>query len=254
MSLHVEIHGAEQNPTVVFLHAIATSGQMWRPQIEQLASSFRVVTVDLPGHGRSPMPSPGDDLGTYASAVVESLAAQNITSFSLVGLSLGGMVAVRIAAEYPAVVSNVVLACCGARTSSEAAEVWRERIERVHESGMTSEVEPTIERWFTPRFIADEPATIDWVHDMIRHTPAGGFTAAASAISSMDHTSLLTRITAPTLVISGKQDTAVPAAATSLLSAGISGARGDVLDAAHLASVEAPVDFGDAVRRFVTST
>ncbi|RYD27304.1 MAG: alpha/beta fold hydrolase, partial [Lysobacteraceae bacterium] len=97
MTLAVQIEGRDDAPAVVLLHAIATSSKLWAPQVAPLAADFRVIRVDLPGHGASPLLPGCADYESYADAVVSALADRGIDKFVLVGLSFGAMVAMQIA-------------------------------------------------------------------------------------------------------------------------------------------------------------
>src|SRR5690606_37294690 len=102
--------GPADGQAVVLLHAIATDSNLWSAQVPVWATAFRLVCVDLPGHGGSPDIDADLDLDGYADCVLDVLDELHIDTASLVGLSLGGMVAQAFALKYPARVRSLVLA------------------------------------------------------------------------------------------------------------------------------------------------
>ncbi|MDR6511891.1 3-oxoadipate enol-lactonase/3-oxoadipate enol-lactonase/4-carboxymuconolactone decarboxylase [Novosphingobium capsulatum] len=251
MTLAIHIDGPAGAPPLVFLHAIATSAALWRPQVDQLSQRFRVVRVDLPGHGASALLPEGAGFADYADAVAETLSTHGIDRFSLVGMSFGAMVAMRVALRHATRVERLVLACCAARTPPPVAAMWHERIAMVEREGIETQVETSLDRWFTPDFAAASPQTLDWVRGMIRQTPAAGFVAAARIIATLDHMALLPKLAMPCLVLAGAEDKAAAPAMMQDFAAHIPTARFATLPAAHLANVEAPGAFGETIARFV---
>lgn len=250
MNLRLRSDGADDSPVVVLLHSIATSSAMWAPQVPVLARQSRVVRVDLPGHGASE-PLRTTRFAEHADAVVESLTASGIDRFTVVGLSMGAMVAAQVAARHAPRVDGVVLACAGIASNEHAAQLWRDRIAAVESGGIESQIEQTLARWFTPEFAAQSPHTLGWIRSMIAQTGATGFVDAATAIAQLDQRAVLAQIDADCLVIAGRHDKAVPPEAVRAVADAVPGARFESVDAAHLANVEAPVAFTELVAEFV---
>jgi pimeloyl-ACP methyl ester carboxylesterase len=112
--LHSEAFGSE-GPTLVLLHGWGRSADALRPLAELLASGCRVVLIDLPGFGRSPLPFGASNDGggwstlEYSERVKSFLDQSGITECILVGHSFGGRLSVRLAAKYPEMVKGLVL-------------------------------------------------------------------------------------------------------------------------------------------------
>lgn len=251
MTLAVHVDGDKAAPAIVFLHAIATSAALWSPQVAPLAERFRVVRIDLPGHGDSPVLPESASFADYADAVANTLARHRIDRFALVGMSFGAMVAMQVAVRHAARVERLVLACCAARTPSNVAAMWHERIAAVEEGGMSTQEETSLARWFTPGFAAASATTLDWVRGMIGRTPPAGFRAAARIIADLDHVALLPHIRMPCLVLAGEQDKAAPPEGMRGFSTDIPDARFATVPAAHLANVESPSAFTEVIARFM---
>ncbi len=144
MSCAYRIEGRADGPPVVLLHAIATDSSMWLAQIPVWAGMFRLICMDLPGHGNSPEADEELDLAGYADCVREVLDAERIGSASLVGLSFGGMVAQAFALSYPERVRSLVLAHTSARTVEAVRGIWDGRIAQLEKEGMAAQVTPTL--------------------------------------------------------------------------------------------------------------
>lgn len=251
--LHLDVFGAESAPAVVLLHPIATRAEAWRLQIPVLARRFRVIVPDLPGHGRSAALPPGAALHDYAAAVLLALEPLGLREFSLAGLSFGGMVAQAIALAAPSRIRRLVLAHCGAVTPAPVRAVWQQRVADAQAGGMAQQVRPTLDRWFTPDFLARAPATTDWIGRMVADTSVTGYTTAVHAICGLDHIASLGRLEMPTLVIAGQQDMAVSPAVSQALAACIQHAELRLMaDAAHMSHVEQAATFTETVDAFLS--
>lgn len=246
------IDGAADAPPLVLLHPIATHGGIWAPQLPAWASAFRVVRIDLPGHGASAAPAQAMVMAGYAQAVFDTLDALGIAQSALVGLSLGGMVAQAMALLQPARVRALVLAHTSARTDAPVREIWERRLEQFERHGLEAQVAPTLERWFTRAFAGACPLTLAWVAGQIRATSDAGYAAAVRAIQQLDHLDRLHELTMPTMVLAGDADAAVPPSAAAAMARRIPGAELVVLeDAAHLGNVQQPLRFTESVARFL---
>ncbi|GAA1296055.1 3-oxoadipate enol-lactonase [Saccharothrix xinjiangensis] len=245
---HVE-HGPPDGPVVVLSGSLGSDLGMWDPQVRPLAEAgFRVVRYDHRGHGASPVP-PGPyrlaDLADDATALLDRLGARRA---HWVGLSLGGMVGMWLAAHHPERVAGLVLCCTS--TAPGPPEGWAERAAAVRAGGAVAVADAVVARWFTPGWLAADPGRAARYRDMVAATPAEGYASCCTAIATMRLTDVLPRITAPTLVLSGAEDPATPPEHGERIARAIRGARLEVVaGAAHLGNVEQPGRFTDEVLR-----
>ncbi len=124
MPLRAEMAGDPANPAVVFLHGLGVSSWMWADQVQHLSDRFCCITVDLPGNGASHQ-VPWRSFDDSAAAVAEVIATTPVGRAHVVGLSLGGYVAVALTARHPAVVDNVVVSGI---TAEPLLPAWRYRL------------------------------------------------------------------------------------------------------------------------------
>jgi 3-oxoadipate enol-lactonase len=209
---------------------------MWDAQADALRD-FDVVRPEHPGHGGEPMIEL-HDVGDLARRV---LATEQSERFSFVGLSLGGAVGMRLALDAPERLDRLVLACTSARFGDSKG--WDERIELVRTKGMEGVADAVLPRWFTPAF--DD---VQRFRTMLVATPPEIYIRYCDVLRDFDLRRALGTIEAPTLVIAGAEDPTSPPAQVESLAAEIPDAHVVVIPrAAHLANVERPDEFNDAL-------
>jgi 3-oxoadipate enol-lactonase len=246
------VDGPADAPVVVLLHAIGTDAMLWSPQWPVWSQAFRVVRIDLPGHGASAPPQGQPVLADYAHQVCEVLDGLHVERAAIVGISLGGMVAQALALRHPSRTWALVLAHTSARTEAPVRDIWDRRLEQFARHGLAAQAPATLERWFTRAFAEASPLTLEWLAAQIRATHPTGYVAAVRAIQGLDHLERLHEIKVPVLVIAGEADSAVPPAAAAAMAERITGARLVVLSgAAHLGNIEQPVAFTEHVGAFL---
>jgi 3-oxoadipate enol-lactonase len=240
-----EVTGPDDAPVLVLSNSLGSTTAMWDPQVPTLAERLRVVRYDHRGHGDSPVP-PGPyelaDLGADALALLDRLGVQRA---HWCGLSLGGMVGMWLAVNAPERVDRLVLCCTSAKLGPP--EMWADRAATVRAEGVEAIADAGIGRWLTAGFIEREPAVAADMRAMLAATPAEGYAGCCSAIEHMDLIAELRAIRAPTLVIAGTQDPATPPEHGERIAAGIPSARLELVDAAHLATIEQPAAMTELV-------
>ncbi len=250
--LAYSLHGDENRPAVVLSHALATSMEIWAYQLPLLAHRYRVLCYDLRGHGRSATPGNSYTLEELASDVARLLDHLQIPRATFVGLSIGGMVGQVFALRYPDKLSGLVLCSTGSRTEPQAKATIEDRIQKVRAEGIESQVQPTLARWFSAKFVQESPAAMAWVSDLILATSADGYAGCARAVQGLDTTDALAEIRVKTLMIAGEFDLAFPEKVSRAIQQKI--ANSDVIllqDAAHLGNVEKAHRFNEILLDFL---
>ena len=231
-----------EGPTVLMGSSLGTSLQMWDEQLP-LADRFRLIRYDHRGHGRSPAPPGPYEIADLAGDVLEL----GLGRTHYVGLSIGAMIGMWIAAHAPERIDRLVVICTSAQLGPPS--MWQERAAKVLEAGSIEPVaDAVVDRWLTPAFTAEHPDARAKLRGMLTSADPAGYAACCGAIERMDLRADLGRITAPTLVISGADDLATPVEHQRLIAEAIPGARHEILSpAAHVAAVEQ----ADAVNRLI---
>ncbi len=106
------LSSGEDGPTVILLHGLGASAEVWLPNIDALARNHQVLVPDLAGFGRSDKPSPSFSPLDYASIIDDFLKALNVKKASLIGHSLGGGIALHYALQFSQKVEKLVLVDC----------------------------------------------------------------------------------------------------------------------------------------------
>ncbi|MGW5786938.1 alpha/beta fold hydrolase [Streptomyces sp. NPDC003757] len=238
--LHLAETGGD-GPLVLCLHGIGSSSAAFAPQTGALAAAgHRVVAWDAPGYGRSADPVGDLTLDDYADTAAAVIRSRD-TEAHVVGVSWGGVIALRLATRHPDLVASLTVADStpGSGTSPEKAAAMRARAPELERLGARAFAE---ERG--PRLLSQDapPAlvrrVVDTMADAIR--PAG-YRQAAESMAATDLRGELADVTAPTLVLCGDQDRITGPDASQVLAGGLHRtAYVIVKDAGHLANQEQP--------------
>ncbi|HWB23105.1 MAG TPA: alpha/beta hydrolase [Gaiellaceae bacterium] len=242
-------------PAIVFVHGHPFNRRMWQPQLEGLADEFRVVAPDLPGYGESPVRGATISMRALADSVVELLDALEIATAVVVGLSMGGLVAMELGLGYPERVAGLVLAATtAAPVGPGEAEQRRAAAAEMEENGMLKTALEMGGRLFGPRARKD-PALVGAVFEMMITTrPVGAAAALRGRAERPDYSSLLPALTVPALVIAGDEDDYAPAPIRNQLVGSLPEPQLLLLeDVGHLPNLEEPDVFNAALRAFASA-
>jgi len=245
------IEGPAGAPVLVLGDPIGTTREVWSHQVPVLSRYFRVLRYEPRGHGAPGAQSPAPR-GPYAIAelgadVLATLNDYDVERFAFAGVSLGGMTGLWLAANAPGrVISLAVL--CAALTPLPSARAWHDRAALVRAQGMAPLAATAVPRWFTPAFMAREPAQVETVTRMLTGTSPEGYAGCSEAIAAVDLRPQLPRVRARTLIVSGAEDVAAPPSVGAYTARNIPGARLAVVQAAaHFAHYEKPGPVTDAL-------
>jgi 3-oxoadipate enol-lactonase len=246
VAVHAVVEGPADAPVLLLSNSLGADLAMWDPQVPALTELFRVVRYDTRGHGRSPVPDGDSTIDDLADDVVALLDRLEVPTAHVAGLSIGGMTALRLAVREPQRVQTLAVLCSSAYTGN--AQSWRDRAHTVRTEGTAAIADPVISRWFTPGYAAANPDLIARLRATFAAHPDDGYAGVCAAIAGMDQRADLGRITAPTLVVSGAEDAALPPEHQRAIADGIPGARLLSLSpAAHLANIEQAQQVTDAL-------
>jgi len=252
ISMHYMLEGPESAPVITLSHSLATDLTMWEPQMESLLASYRVLRYDTRGHGKTSVPRGHYSLEMLAEDVLGLLQALGIRKTAFMGISMGGMIGQVLGLKAPDLIEALILCDTSSRIPEEAKPVWNERIETVQSKGMESQVESTIERWFTPPFREERPEVVEKIVAMIRATSPLGYIGCGHAIRDLNLTDKIPDIRVPTLIIVGEDDPGTPVSASRVIHEKIKGSELVILkSAAHLSNIEQAEAFNKAVLGFL---
>ncbi|NDZ96344.1 3-oxoadipate enol-lactonase [Streptomyces sp. SID6673] len=233
------VSGRADGPVVVLSNSLGSTYRMWDAQLGALEERFRVVRYHTRGHGASPIPQGPYTIDDLADDLIALLDRLDVERAHVVGLSLGGMTAMRVAVRNPERVNALGLLCTGAQLTPSSA--WTDRANTVRAQGSGAVAEAVVQRWFTPEYLADNPDSRRYHETMVADTSAEGYAGCCEAIAVMDQRADLASITAPTLAIAGADDPATPPPKLAEIADSVTNGRLLVVPhSAHLANAEQP--------------
>lgn len=246
----VHVHG--RGPLCVLLHGYPLDHRMWLDTLRSpLAAQRTLVAIDLRGHGQSPFA--GDAVHTMdllANDVQNAIKTLGDEPADVVGLSMGGYVALALVAAAPELVRSLVLSNTKATADSAAAQQARQAaIDTVVKDGRRAIATAMLPKLLAPGADALLQAR---VQSMIEETATETIVADLRGLAARpDRSDLLARIAVPTLAVVGEHDAITPVADAEFLATHIPGGRMVVVPGAgHLTPMEAPAAFAAAVGGF----
>jgi 3-oxoadipate enol-lactonase len=252
IQVQYDLAGPDDAPWLVCLHSLATDASVWDGQVGPLSSRFRVLRLDMRGHGGSESSPPPYTLEMLVDDVVAVLDALRIERCHVMGLSIGAMVTMGLAIGHPNRVDRVVVADARADAPPPYVAMWDAAIAAIPEGGMGPVIETSLERWFSAAFRETHPDTVARVRARALKTSVDGFIGCARAVQGVAYMPQLDRIAAPTLFITGENDPAAPPATMSAMASRVAGAELRIIPgAAHLTPIEAPDEFLALVAGFL---
>lgn len=255
MAIYAEVAG--EGPQLVLVHEGICDSRMWDLQWEQWSRSRRLLRVDLRGFGRSPL-----EAGPFAHArdVIEAIERHGFGPTALLGVSLGGRVALEVAVARPELVSALVLVAPGMpghEWSEELRARWGEEEAAFEAGDLDGAVEASLRTWVDgPRREPEDvdPVVRSLVGEMQRraYELQGVVDEDEEELFVEDVAQRLGDVRAPTLVIVGEEDQPDMHAIAKRLAAEIPGARLETIaDTAHVPSMERPREFDELVLPFL---
>jgi 3-oxoadipate enol-lactonase/4-carboxymuconolactone decarboxylase len=243
IAVHACVDGPPQGPAVLLLHSLGTALGIWEPQAAALARrGFRVLRMDMRGHGlteATPGPYTMDGLAADAFRLLDALG---VPAAHVGGISIGGRIALHMAAQAPARVLSLLP--CDTALEFPPRETWQQRMEAVGAGGIAQVAEATLGRWVLDPSLASSRG----LRRMLLATDPAGWLGCAAALRDCTAAELAGRIACPTTVIVGEQDQSTPPAAAAAIQAAIPGARlVTIAEAAHIPSLEREPAFTRAV-------
>lgn len=237
-------------PPLVLLHAFPFDARLWQAVTPALAARHRVIAPDLRGFGDSPLGGTPYSIADLADDVAGLLAALGIERAAIAGLSMGGYVALALAARHPTRLGALVL--CDTKAGPDTPEARRARdeaIATVRSRGVDAYLDGVLPRLVSPRAPDEVRAQ---ARALGRQSPDAVVAGLQALRDRPDRRAELAAIDCPTLVLVGADDGLTPPAEAHSMAQAIPGAREVVLEAAgHLSCLEAPDAFSRALAEFL---
>jgi len=245
-NLYYDLVGSEADPVVCFTHSLAADSGMWAEQLPVLiGAGFRVLRLDMRGHGGSDA-VPGDyTMEQLADDVVTVINALGIGQVHYVGLSIGGMFGQAFALKHGDRVKSLILCDTHSASVRDAKEQWAPRIAAVKQANSLMPIaDATMERWLTDRYKQANPKRWKQIRETVVGTTPQGYYGCVAAIQNFDFRAQLPSLMVPVLVLCGADDPGAPPSESRQIVELLPKARyEEIADARHLPNVEHPEIF-----------
>jgi len=234
---------------VVLLHGWMCNRGFWREQVGPLSASHRVLALDFRGHGGSEVTDPGYTLDRLAEDVHEAMRALDATPAVVVGHSMGGMVAQRLAAVHPGKLTALVLVTTTA--AADRSLISRRIRDDTPAEGFRAALLRHFPGWFLP---TSDHELAEWVRSEMLRTPEHVALSLVDDYADVDLRPGLPHIQVPTLVIGATGDASTPPLMSEEIARLVPGATLAVIDGAgHFVQLERPREVNQALLEFFHS-
>lgn len=228
---HVREEGPQGAPALLLLHSLGTTMEIWAPQVPALARQYRVVRMDLRGHGLSGATAGDYSMASLAADAVAVLDALGIAAAHVAGVSIGGRLSLELAAAYPDRVLSIMP--CDTSFISGPPERWITRMAGVQAGGMAAVQDAVMANWVIDPSLASSRALLRM---LLRTDPVGYLGCSAALRDAV----MPGPITCPTTVVVGEADPSSPVAKSREIAEGIPGAKLLIIpNASHIPNFEA---------------
>ena len=238
-----------EGPAILFIHSLGTNNYLYRDQIAALKGGYRCIAPDCRGHGATSYNGTFtvEDVAADHKAVLDHLGIDNC---HIVGLSMGGPIALCLNARWPGVAKSLVLADSFARVRDGADD----RIYATQEAVAYLSMLEFGSQYAGDRLMPTTPIEkVDELAEEISKCPSKAYVDTSRAIFTHDASGDLAKVDVPTLILIGDNDDAAPMAESNFIREGIDGSEIKVIpDAGHLSTIDSPAAFTAELGKFLS--
>ncbi len=254
IAIAFEDRGDHSRTPIVLIHGFPFSRAMWQPQVDVLSAKHRVVAYDVRGHGESEVGDGQYMLEFFVDDFIALLDYLCVEKAAVVGLSMGGYIALRAIERNPERFHALVL--CDTRSEVDSNEAKLKRaasVRTIKTKGLRKFAEEFVKNVFTPETFQANPDVVDFAIGIIeRNSPIGICGALLALASRTDTTASLPNIGVPTLILVGEHDVLAPPTVAQAMKERIANADLHIVpDAAHMSNLENPEAFNHFLLKFI---
>lgn len=227
---------------IVLGHSLTFDHEMWEHQLARLAQKYRVIGVDFRGHGKTSNPYGEITLDTLADDLARLVDHLQVERVGYCGLSMGGMVGMRLALRHPAKIAALALLNTTAEAEPDEVRVMYDKVNESSRFGEPNEatIAFVLQLMFSESFRQSHPEVTSKFHHKLRHpNQEGTYWVARAVIHRESILDAIARIAAPTLVVVSDADNAVPSIYGENIAKQIPGASLErIRGSGHMTAVE----------------
>lgn len=253
LTIHYSDHNRNGNPVVLLLHGLGVNSDSWQMQIPALVKAgFRILAPDMRGFGRSTSPAGLCNPGIMAEDMVAFMDGLAINSSHLIGISMGGTVALQLAIERPTMVESLILTNTFAKLRPRKFTLWIFYVVRlflVHILGMEIQADFVAKRLFPD---PDQELLRGAFRTQVKQANPQGYRSIMRSYLRYDLSDQVNSIQVPTLVITGERDTIIPPGIQVEMAEKIPNAEHIfIANAGHAVSIEQPQEYNSIILTFL---
>lgn len=248
--------GNKNKHTIVFAHPLLFDSTVFDSLVPELANDFRIILLDIHGHGKSSYRSPLS-LEEMTADYYELLKTLNFSRVTWVGYSIGGMIGMRLAVQHPQLVESLILMATSAQLDPPQIREQTGQLWQMFRDGHREDiVDAALQYFFAPATFLHQPDLVAKYRDKVLNynqaQAEGMFEAARAVLDRADISEQISAINAPTLLIAGKEDLSPLPSELGLIASRIPHARLVVVNgASHLLAIEKPEQVSLIVKQFL---
>ncbi len=239
---------------VVFIHGFPLNKNIWRSQMEGLSDKLRVITLDLRGFGESQATNDEYSMDLFAFDIANFFDHLNIIAPVLVGLSMGGYIALAFCQKYAKWLSGLCLVSTRATPDTEEGKANRDKLASIaKDQGIEALVNLLISKMVSPTTLKNKPELLQELKTIMLNSSLEGVIGSLQAMKNRpDYSSILPYLNLPTLIIHGKDDVLASVAESEKMAQMIPESRLEVIsDAGHMVNMEQPESFNSILSDFI---
>ena len=248
--IYYEDYSSHHDEVICFSNSLGTDNRLWNKILCHFTDYFRVITYDKRGHGLSNKPISKISIEDLALDISDLLEHLKIKKVNFVGISIGGMIAQKLASIKPNLINKLIL--CDTAVKIGNCDIWNERVELLKKKGIIGISDFIIERWFSKSFILSNLNEIQIYKNMLNTTSIQGYIECCEAIKEADLSMSTQLIKNPTLVLVGSNDLSAPPEQVQSTANLIKNSKFHVIkNSGHLPCVDNPDEFAKIIKNFL---
>jgi 3-oxoadipate enol-lactonase len=246
--------GSDTGLPVIFIHGFPFNKNMWRTQLATLRDSYRCIAYDVRGHGDSGKGEIEFSVSQFADDFLAFMDALKIEKAIVVGLSMGGYIALHAIKKNPGKIAGLVLCDTQCAADTEAGRDKRKKtIAFIQKNGLAVYSEESLKNLFAPASFQGKKEEVHFIHQAILTTPAETICLTLQALANRKETcSSLADIKVPVCIVVGSEDKITPPASALKMNELINNSELNVIEGAgHLSNLENPEQFNEHLKSFL---
>jgi len=194
--------------TLIFIHGVGMCKEIWQPQVEHFSKNYRVITYDFLGHGQSLLKKDKLTLEDYISQLYNLVNEIGVSNFSIIGHSMGALIAVAFALRYPEKVDTLIPINIVFKRTKKAQDDVIMRAKDVLNSQQIPNINQTLERWFQNKTSPYDLLKINNVQGWLKNTSPKAYSEAYYLFATSDRVFVnnLSNLQPPVLYLTGSED------------------------------------------------